>query len=88
MRGALAILFLLAIGSTVDRARADPYRWCAEIGGRGGGEILCTFLTFKQCMWTVSGRGGFCRENIYYDGRPYVTPERAPRGKTQKPNLN
>ena len=83
MRSALAILFVLLLGSTIDTARADPYRWCAEYGGRGGGGIQCTFLTFQQCMWSVSGRGGFCRENIYYDGKPYVTPEPVPRAKKQ-----
>ena len=89
MRSALAILILLAIGASVDTARADPYRWCAEYGGgRGGGGTQCTFVSFQQCMWSVSGRGGFCRENIYYDGKPYVTPERAPRAMKQKPNIN
>ncbi len=88
MRSAFAIVFLLAIGSTVDTARADPYRWCAEYGGRGGGGTQCTFVTFEQCMWSVSGRGGFCRHNIYYDGRPFVTPEPAPRAKKQPPNIN
>lgn len=88
MRSAFAIIVLLAIGSTSETARADPYRWCAEYGGEDGGGIQCTFVTFEQCMLSVSGMGGFCRHNIYYDGRPFVTPEPAPRAKKQPPNIN
>jgi hypothetical protein len=75
MRPALMSLTILAVvagGSfAAPVARADPYRWCAEYSGRGGGGTNCGFVTLEQCMATVSGIGGFCRENLFYDGIPF-----------------
>jgi len=46
----------------------DPYRWCAVYGGRGGGGgTNCGFLTIEQCRATVSGIGGFCEPNQFYN---------------------
>ena len=61
-------------------ALADPYRWCAEYGSgiSGGGHTSCYFNTFAQCQASVSGVGGFCRQNAFYDGRPVTTPEDRP----------
>jgi|ERR1043166_544790 len=57
-------------------AHADPYKWCADYrGGRGGGGTNCYFKTFEQCQASVSGVGGFCRVNGFYDGKPVRTPE-------------
>lgn len=57
-------------------ASADPYKWCALYNaGRGGGSQNCYFVTWDQCMAAVSGIGGFCKENQFYDGRPVRTPE-------------
>jgi hypothetical protein len=53
-------------------SHADPYRWCAVYGGRGGGGSNCGFITWDQCMATVSGIGGFCEPNQFYTG-----PDRA-----------
>lgn len=53
----------------------DPYPWCAVYGGRGGGGTNCGFLTWQQCMATVSGIGGFCEPNQFYN----------PRGPSQRP---
>jgi hypothetical protein len=60
-------------------AQADPYRWCAEYGGGrfGGGGTNCYFMTLQQCRAAISGMGGFCRHNQFYDGRPQRTPEDA-----------
>jgi len=44
----------------------DPYGWCAEYGGRGGGN--CYFLTYDQCRAAISGNGGLCRRNLFYTG--------------------
>ena len=44
----------------------------------GGGHTSCYFLTFEQCRASISGVGGFCRQNAFYDGRPVRTPEDAP----------
>ena len=52
-------------------AHADPYRWCAVYGGKGGGGTNCGFVTYEQCMATVSGSGGFCNVNLVYDGKPF-----------------
>ena len=61
-------LAVLAIAATGGAANADPYRWCADYGGRGGGGTNCYFLTLQQCQSSISGRGGFCRPNPFYTG--------------------
>ena len=69
----LAGLMLIGFGGA---AHADQYRWCADYGGGGiGGGTNCYFVTLEQCRAAISGNGGFCRENGFYDGRPIVTPE-------------
>lgn len=45
----------------------DPYPWCANYSGRSGGASNCGFLTLEQCMATVSGIGGFCGPNQFYN---------------------
>jgi hypothetical protein len=80
-RLALVFVSLAALigGLSATPARADPYRWCAEYGGSGGGgHTSCYFNTFAQCQASVSGVGGFCRQNPFYDGRPVTTPEDRP----------
>jgi hypothetical protein len=81
MRIFLAALFTFIAASAVDTAKADPYRWCAVYGGgdTGGGGTNCYFLTIEQCRAAISGMGGFCEPNQFYDGRPVVTPEDGPR---------
>jgi hypothetical protein len=50
-------------------AHADQYKWCAIYGGdHGDGGTNCGFITYKQCMDTVSGTGGYCTENQFYTG--------------------
>jgi hypothetical protein len=55
-------------------ARANPYKWCAHLRDPDGGEIgnECYYFTLKQCRDTVSGIGGWCEPNPFYDGRPIV----------------
>jgi hypothetical protein len=31
-------------------------------------------MTLEQCRASVSGIGGFCTANNFYDGRPVTTP--------------
>jgi hypothetical protein len=47
----------------------DNTRWCAQYsGGRfGGGGTNCGFYTLEQCRATVSGIGGFCVINQFYN---------------------
>ena len=74
MRIAFAAFALLMVGSMTGPAQADPYKWCAIYGGGGhGGGTNCYFKTLEQCRATVSGMGGFCAPNQFYDGRP--TPD-------------
>jgi hypothetical protein len=47
----------------------DPYRWCAVYSGRMGGATNCGFITLEQCRATVSGIGGFCQPNPFYNPR-------------------
>ena len=61
---------LFAIGG-MPPAHADPYKWCAEYGGRDGGGTNCGFITWEQCRATISGMGGWCVPNQFYDGKPY-----------------
>ncbi len=76
MRLETAVLATLAsMAILVSSARAyempyDPYPWCAVYGGRGGGGTNCGFLTIEQCRATISGMGGFCEPNQFYNPRP------------------
>jgi uncharacterized protein DUF3551 len=46
----------------------DPYPWCAVYSSDdGGGGTNCGFLTIEQCRATVSGIGGFCEPNQFYN---------------------
>lgn len=75
MRITLVALTALATTSLAAPAHADPYRWCGDFGGRGGGGTSCYFSSFEQCRIDVSGKGGFCRPNPFYDGLPVRTPD-------------
>ena len=51
----------------------DPYPWCAVYSGDAGGASNCGFSTIEQCRATVSGIGGSCEPNQFYNpGRPAV----------------
>ena len=45
----------------------DNTRWCAQYSGRAGGATNCGFFTLEQCRATVSGIGGFCAPNPFYN---------------------
>jgi hypothetical protein len=70
------VVLIAIVGTAVSTpARAyvmpyDPYPWCAVYGGRGGGGTNCGFLTIEQCRATISGIGGFCTPNQFYNPRP------------------
>ena len=80
MRFIFAAFAVFVTTSMFDTAQADPYKWCAVYsgGGNGGGGGNCYFLTIEQCRAQVSGVGGFCEPNQFYDGRPVMTPGAAP----------
>jgi hypothetical protein len=82
LRYALPVLAAAAV-LVPSAGHADPYRWCAEYsGGRdGGGGTNCGFVTLEQCRATISGIGGLCTLNPFYDGRPF-DPERRHKRRT------
>jgi len=77
MRIVFATYVALLASVLTEPAAADPYKWCAVYGDKVGG-MNCYFLTLEQCRAAISGVGGFCEPNQFYDGRPVVTPD-APR---------
>jgi hypothetical protein len=73
-----------AAGTGSAMAQADPYRWCAELGGGGEGSFTnCYFLTLAQCEATVNSLCGFCRHNYFYTG-----PETVPGTDAVPPSRN
>jgi hypothetical protein len=60
-------------------AHADQYRWCAIYGGRDLDATNCGFVTYQQCLATISGIGGYCTPNQFYTG-----PAAAPRKRKQR----
>ena len=69
----LAALVLVTVLLTQTPATAlpcDNTRWCAQYSGKGGGGTNCGFFTIEQCRATVSGIGGFCEHNQFYNPRP------------------
>jgi len=72
---------LLAVGvlATADGAKADPYRWCAQYGNSDDGGTNCYFMTLEQCRAAISGNGGFCTPNNFYNGAPVTTGEEVTR---------
>jgi hypothetical protein len=79
MRTLLTLLFTpVVMILAVPAAHAQynpPYAWCAEYSGGRGGSTNCGFVTLQQCQATVSGIGGFCRENLFPP--PGYTPSRS-----------
>jgi hypothetical protein len=73
--GALWIALLTQAGGISPAAAEPVYPWCAHYGGRDmGGAANCGFSTYQQCMATISGMGGYCAENPFYN-----PPQRPPR---------
>jgi hypothetical protein len=54
-------------------AEAQNYPWCAHYG-TGFDGVNCGFVSFAQCMATVSGIGGFCMQNNTYQQTPGSYP--------------
>ena len=64
----LVAVICVALPATVRPAAAIEYPWCAQYGGMGDGGRNCGFSTLAQCMATVSGIGGGCQRNLFYEG--------------------
>ena len=64
-----AVIVLVPLTGLACPAAAIEYPWCAQYGGMsGGGGRNCGFSTLEQCMATVSGIGGDCVRNLFYEG--------------------
>ena len=66
-----ALLFvsavLIGLAGIGTPAHAQNYPWCAHYSGSmGGGGTNCGFISFDQCMATVSGIGGICMRNTQF----------------------
>jgi hypothetical protein len=73
-----AAMTAFGLATPANAQSAYDYRWCAQYSGRGGGSTNCYFETRAQCMATVSGVGGFCQPNPFYDSARYE-PRRVKR---------
>jgi hypothetical protein len=60
---ALGALTVTALTGTP--AAAQNYPWCAYYSDDFGG-TNCGFVSYEQCMATVTGIGGFCDQNTQY----------------------
>ena len=61
MRPLLALSALLIVAASGPVMAAD-YPWCARVDGNGPiGD--CSFVSYAQCMATVSGQKGDCTVN-------------------------
>jgi hypothetical protein len=62
--GALALTFSV-------QADAREYPWCAHYGSMFEDvAVNCGFDTFQQCLATIQGVGGTCRENPMFFQAP------------------
>jgi hypothetical protein len=73
--GTIAALVIVPAALSQTPASAlpcDNTRWCAQYSGKSGGATNCGFFTIEQCRATVSGIGGFCVPNQFYNpcGKP------------------
>jgi hypothetical protein len=48
-------------------AEAREYPWCAQYSWSN---YNCGFVTFQQCLDTIYGVGGYCRQNPRYVAAP------------------
>jgi hypothetical protein len=68
----IAALLISAVLLGNDYALAQRYTnypVCAVYGGWRGGTESCAFMNFQQCYMSVSGRGGYCTANPFYQPR-------------------
>ena len=63
----LILAIVLGTATPSGNAKAQNYPWCAVYGGGDrGGATNCGFVSFEQCLTTLSGMGGFCQQNTQY----------------------
>ena len=73
---AFLVVLLVAIAGSAGPARAQEYPWCAHYD-MGDEALNCGFVSYAQCMATVSGIGGSCMaNNTYRPAAPAARPIR------------
>ena len=75
MKHALFAALVAALAAIATSAKAQDYPWCANYTK---GSISCSFVTYEQCMTDVSGIGGFCERNDWYQPPPGPHRRRGP----------
>jgi len=65
--GAPVLVTVLLSQTPATALPCDNTRWCAQYSGKLGGATNCGFFTIEQCRATVSGIGGFCVPNQFYN---------------------
>jgi hypothetical protein len=73
---ATALTLGLLLGTGL-RAEAREYPWCAYYDWS---TYNCGFVSFRQCLATISGIGGWCQRNPRYHYRPDAEPKRRKGG--------
>ena len=63
----------MALTAAASSAQAQNYPWCAHYGTPYD-DTSCGFVSYEQCMASVSGIGGFCERNTSY--HPAAAPTR------------
>jgi hypothetical protein len=81
MRMPIMALFAIAAAllgeAQVSNAQSPySYPWCAISGGKDAGARSCYYMSWQQCMTTLSGIGGNCVESPYYHAQPTRLPHR------------
>jgi hypothetical protein len=64
----IALIAAALAADTVPAAAQSPasYPWCARIPKTDGDVTSCYFASYRQCMTTLSGIGGYCYQSPYY----------------------
>ena len=57
---------LVGIAGISTHANAQNYPWCAYYAMGENGPTNCGFISFEQCMATVSGISGICMRNTQF----------------------
>jgi hypothetical protein len=77
---AFVSLVLVAIAASAPRPAAAAYNlpWCAQYDYSN--VLSCAFTSLDQCLTTVRGVGGYCRQNFRYAlNPPHAEPRHAKR---------
>ena len=72
LAGLIALAALLAAPNAGQAQSAYDYPWCAVYTSRGGpgGAMSCYYRSYRECMETMTGIGGYCTRSPYYGQGP------------------